>query len=234
MSNYGSDRLALYTFESVIKFLRCWTNLKLTSAPPMQLGEQYFKLHPEETDPIFGNPCDDVRHIKIWSRNKSCDSLPKFLVIGPQKTGTTALYTFLSLHPSISSNLPSPETFEEIQFFNGNNYYRGLDWYMNFFPSINATTSNSIQDSSNPRYYFEKSATYFDGELVPKRAHQLLPSAKLVVLLISPAKRAYSWFQHQRAHGDTIANNYSFYQVTKITKNQKTAHSHKKENEVKP
>jgi heparan sulfate N-deacetylase/N-sulfotransferase NDST2 len=57
MSNYGSDRLALYTFESVIKFLRCWTNLKISSAPPMQLGEQYFKLHPDESDPIWGNPC---------------------------------------------------------------------------------------------------------------------------------------------------------------------------------
>jgi heparan sulfate N-deacetylase/N-sulfotransferase NDST2 len=214
MSNYGSDRLALYTFESVIKFLRCWTNLKLSSAPPLQLGELYFKLHPEESDPIWGNPCDDQRHVKIWSRNKSCDSLPKFLVIGPQKTGTTALYTFLSMHPSVASNVPSPDTFEEIQFFNGNNYYRGLDWYMSFFPSNNVTITNSVHETSNPRYFFEKSATYFDGELVPKRAHQLLPSAKLVVILISPAKRAYSWYQHTRAHGDTVANNYSFYQVS--------------------
>lgn len=205
MSNYGSDRLALYTFESVIKFLRCWTNLKLTSAPPLQLGETYFKLHPDETDPIWGNPCDDPRHIKIWSRNKSCDTLPKFLVIGPQKTGTTALYTFLSLHPSVASNLPNPDTFEEIQFFNGNNYYRGLDWYQNFFP---------VQpNGTNGRYMFEKSATYFDGELVPRRAHALLPHAKLVTILISPAKRAYSWYQHIKAHGDPIANNYSFYQV---------------------
>ncbi|XP_055528555.1 bifunctional heparan sulfate N-deacetylase/N-sulfotransferase [Wyeomyia smithii] len=205
MSNYGSDRLALYTFESVIKFLRCWTNLKLTSAPPLQLGEIYFKLHPDETDPVWGNPCDDARHSKIWSRNKSCDTLPKFLVIGPQKTGTTALYTFLSMHPSVASNLPNPETFEEIQFFNGNNYYRGLDWYQNFFP---------VQpNGTGGRYMFEKSATYFDGELVPKRAHALLPKAKLVTILISPAKRAYSWYQHIRAHGDPIANNYSFYQV---------------------
>lgn len=74
------------------------------------------------------NPCDDQRHQKIWSRNKTCDQLPRFLVIGPQKTGTTALYTFLSIHPAISSNLPSPDTFEEIQFFNGKNYYKGLDW----------------------------------------------------------------------------------------------------------
>ncbi|GAB0094252.1 Bifunctional heparan sulfate N-deacetylase/N-sulfotransferase [Sergentomyia squamirostris] len=204
MSNYGSDRLALYTFESVIKFLQCWTNLKLTSAPPLQLGETYFKLHPDEVDPVWGNPCDDVRHIKIWSRNKSCESLPRFLVIGPQKTGTTALYTFLSMHPSIASNLPNPDTFEEIQFFNGNNYYRGLDWYMNFFP---------VQNNGSAKYMFEKSATYFDGDFVPKRAHALLPKAKIIMILISPAKRAYSWYEHIKAHGDLIANNYSFYQV---------------------
>lgn len=77
---------------------------------------------------VLKNPCDDLRHQKIWSKNKTCDQLPRFLVIGPQKTGTTALYTFLSIHPAISSNLPSPDTFEEIQFFNGKNYYKGLDW----------------------------------------------------------------------------------------------------------
>ncbi|XP_017779396.1 PREDICTED: bifunctional heparan sulfate N-deacetylase/N-sulfotransferase-like isoform X2 [Nicrophorus vespilloides] len=203
MSNYGNDRLALYTFESVIKFLQCWTNIKLSSDTPLQLAESYFKLYPEETDPIWGNPCDDPKHQKIWSKNKSCDSLPKFLVIGPQKTGTTALYTFLSIHPSIASNLPSTETFEEIQFFNANNYYKGLDWYMNFFPV----------DVNSSRYMFEKSATYFDGDLVPKRVHALLPHTKLVTILISPAKRAYSWYQHIKAHGDTIANNYSFHQV---------------------
>lgn len=205
MSNYGNDRLALYTFESVVKFLRCWTNIQLSSTAPLQLGETYFKLHPEEVDPVWGNPCDDARHKKIWSRTKNCDSVPRFLVIGPQKTGTTALYTFLSMHPSIASNVPSPDTFEEIQFFNGNNYYRGLDWYMNFFP---------VQpNGTNIKYMFEKSATYFDGEAVPRRAHALLPHAKIIVIMISPAKRAYSWYQHTRAHGDPTANNYSFYQV---------------------
>lgn len=218
MSNYGSDRLALYTFQSVIKFLQCWTNLKLASAPPVQLAEMYFRLHPEEVDPVWGNPCDDVRHKKIWSKTKNCDSLPKFLVIGPQKTGTTALYTFLSMHGSIASNIASPETFEEVQFFNGNNYYRGLDWYMDFFPSESLPNTSSPMPTQlgSPRFMFEKSATYFDGEAVPKRSHALLPHAKIVTILISPAKRAYSWYQHQRSHGDVIANNYSFYQVSQF------------------
>ncbi|KAJ1528835.1 hypothetical protein ONE63_007209 [Megalurothrips usitatus] len=208
MSNYGNDRLALYTFESVIKFVQCWTNLQLISVPPLQLAEKYFQMYPEEADPVWGNPCDDMRHEKIWSRNKTCEQLPRFLVIGPQKTGTTALYTFLSMHPEVSSNFPSQDTFEEIQFFNGKNYYRGLDWYMGFFP---------IPTNSTSRYLFEKSATYFDGDLVPRRAHALLPHAKLVTILISPARRAYSWYQHMRAHGDEIALNYSFHQVITAT-----------------
>lgn len=54
MSNYGNDRLALYTFESVIQFLQCWTNIKLNTAPPLQLAERYFKLYSEETDPVWG------------------------------------------------------------------------------------------------------------------------------------------------------------------------------------
>lgn len=75
---------------------------------------------------------------------------------------------------------------------------------MSFFPA-------SKNESS--RYLFEKSATYFDGELVPRRAHALLPRAKLITILLSPARRAYSWYQHTRVHGDPVANNYSFHAV---------------------
>lgn len=138
----------------------------------------------------FQNPCKDKRHFSLWSSNKSCSQLPDFLIIGPQKTGTTALYTFLTMHPSIKSSNPSPETFEEVQFFNGKNYYKGLDWYMNFYPPP------SIENSTTTKLYlFEKSATYFDGDLVPMRVHSLLPDAKIVTILISPVRRAYSWYQ---------------------------------------
>lgn len=204
MSNYGNDRLALYTFESVVKFLRCWTNVRLASAPPLALAEKYFQLRPDELNPLWGNPCDDIRHRRIWSKNKWCGTLPKLLIIGPQKTGSTALYTFLAMHPSLISNLPSPTTYEELQFFNNNNYLKGLDWYLNFFPPSLA---------NNSRIIFEKSATYFDGDLVPRRAHALLPNAKIIVILISPSKRAYSWYQHIRSHGDAVANNYTFHTV---------------------
>uniref|UniRef100_A0A8C3WH65 Bifunctional heparan sulfate N-deacetylase/N-sulfotransferase 1 n=1 Tax=Catagonus wagneri TaxID=51154 RepID=A0A8C3WH65_9CETA len=186
LSNYGNDRLGLYTFQHLVRFLRSWTNLRLQTLPPVQLAQKYFQLFSEEKDPLWQDPCEDKRHKDIWSKEKTCDRFPKLLVIGPQKTGTTALYLFLGLHPDLSSNYPSSETFEEIQFFNGHNYHKGIDWYMDFFPVPSNTTSD---------FYFEKSANYFDSELAPRRAAALLPKAKILSILINPADRAYSWYQ---------------------------------------
>uniref|UniRef100_A0A8C5LSL4 Bifunctional heparan sulfate N-deacetylase/N-sulfotransferase 1 n=1 Tax=Leptobrachium leishanense TaxID=445787 RepID=A0A8C5LSL4_9ANUR len=150
------------------------------------------------------SPCDDRRHKDIWSRDKTCDRLPKFLVVGPQKTGTTALYLFLLMHPYIMSNFPNPKTFEEVQFFSGNYYHKGIDWYMNFFPYPSNTSSD---------FLFEKSANYFSSEEVPKRVAALLPRAKIITILIDPSDRAYSWYQHQRSHEDPTALKFSFYEV---------------------
>ncbi|XP_019512089.1 PREDICTED: bifunctional heparan sulfate N-deacetylase/N-sulfotransferase 4 [Hipposideros armiger] len=204
LSNYGNDRLGSYTFLNLANFVQSWTHLKLQTLPPVQLAHKYFELFPEQRDPLWQNPCDDKRHKDIWSREKTCDHLPKFLVIGPQKTGTTALYLFLLMHPSVISNLPSPRTFEEIQFFNGNNYHKGIDWYMDFFP----TPSNITSD-----FLFEKSANYFHSEDAPKRAASLVPKAKIITILIDPSDRAYSWYQHQRSHEDPAALRFNFYEV---------------------
>nr|XP_020658441.1 bifunctional heparan sulfate N-deacetylase/N-sulfotransferase 4 [Pogona vitticeps] len=204
LSNYGNDRLGLYTFVNLASFVQGWTNLRLQTLPPLQLAQKYFELFPEQKDPLWQNPCDDRRHRDIWSRDKTCNHLPKFLVIGPQKTGTTALYLFLLMHPSIISNLPSPKTFEEVQFFNGNNYHKGIDWYMSFFPTPSNTTTDIL---------FEKSANYFHSEEAPKRAASLIPKAKIITILIDPSDRAYSWYQHQRSHEDAAALKFNFYEV---------------------
>lgn len=58
--------------------------------------------------------------------------------------------------------------------------------YMEYFPLPSNTSSD---------YYFEKSANYFDSEVTAARAAALLPKAKIITVLISPAERAYAWYQ---------------------------------------
>lgn len=74
--------------------------------------------------------------------------------------------------------------------------------------------------SSNRTIFFEKSANYFNELNAPLRIKSLLSDVKLILLTINPINRAYSWYQHQRFHNDTIATKYSFYDVLQLrTKN---------------
>uniref|UniRef100_A0A6Q2YG17 [heparan sulfate]-glucosamine N-sulfotransferase n=1 Tax=Esox lucius TaxID=8010 RepID=A0A6Q2YG17_ESOLU len=206
LSNYGNDRLGLYTFVHLADFISTWTHLQLLTLPPLQLAHRYFTLFPEQRQPLWQNPCDDKRHKDIWSKEKSCGRLPRTLVIGPQRTGTTALHLFLLMHPSISGprQLDGLSPYREVQFFNTNNYHKGIDWYMDFF---------SLPSNVSSDFLCEKSSSYFSSEEAPRRAAALLPKAKILTLLINPSDRAYSWYQHQRAVGEHVALRFSFYKV---------------------
>lgn len=105
------------------------------------------------------------------------------------------------MHPDVKSSLPSPATFEEVLFFNAN-YFKGIDWYFESFPP-----------RSDGTILFEKSANYFDNPSVPERLKGLLPDADIVIMLMDPADRAYSWYQHIKAHNDPIALKNSFNDV---------------------
>lgn len=53
LSNYGNDRLGLYTFKHLVRFLHSWTNLRLQTLPPVQLAQKYFQIFSEEKDPLW-------------------------------------------------------------------------------------------------------------------------------------------------------------------------------------
>uniref|UniRef100_A0A7M4EB41 [heparan sulfate]-glucosamine N-sulfotransferase n=1 Tax=Crocodylus porosus TaxID=8502 RepID=A0A7M4EB41_CROPO len=202
LSNYGNDRLGLYTFVNLANFVKSWTNLKLQTLPPVQLAHKYFELFPEQKDPLWQNPCDDKRHRDIWSRDKTCDHLPKFLVIGPQKTGEKMVnlnYLNKECDPKDSVSLP----FSIFNVFNSNSIFP-VPRYMGFFPSPSNVTTD---------FLFEKSANYFHSEEAPRRAASLIPKAKFITILIDPSDRAYSWYQHQRFHEDPTALKFNFYEV---------------------
>lgn len=102
------------------------------------------------------------------------DKLPSFLVIGAVKAATTWLTVQLQENPGIF--MPNPEP----HFFS-NEYHRGLDHYRHLFSA-----------AAPGQLIGEKSADYLAHPEAPHRAAELLPKARLVVLLRDPVERAYS------------------------------------------
>ena len=201
-SNYAGDNLAQKLFEELTYFVNKWTQIELLYKAPSELASIYFRIFPEEATPLWNLPCNTLhssRHADIYTGDITCKRTPAVIIVGPQKSGSTALLSFLVNLPELTASFKDTETFEEIQFFsNSTRYLYGPDWYQNRFPiPINTTL-------------IEKSATYFDNVLAPKRISSLLPNSRIVILLRDPIERAYSWYQHQRAHFNTIAIKYKF------------------------
>lgn len=119
-------------------------------------------------------------------------SLPDFLIIGAQKAGTTSLYSYLAEHPQLV-----PSFKKEVHFFDGgmradtDDYERGEAWYRAHFP---------IQHGARCKTY-EASPLYLFNPLAAGRIAQLLPRAKLIVLLRNPAERAISHYFHEIRRG---------------------------------
>ncbi|KAF5402591.1 Bifunctional heparan sulfate N-deacetylase/N-sulfotransferase [Paragonimus heterotremus] len=219
MTNYKGDRLALYLFDAVFKFVRHWTNLQLLSAPPAQLARLYasrFEFTGANDLPLYADPCSDSRSRAMWPSGWPCgsESLPQLVILGPQKTGSTALLHFLRLHPSLRANhYQFGTTFEELQFFSSDTLYsRGVRWYMDQF-------EHSLPNQSERVVRFEKSATYFTHHNAPARLHALLPQARLIVLLRNPIERALAWYQHSLAHRDPAAELLTFSELLHLGEN---------------
>lgn len=106
---------------------------------------------------------------------------PNFIIIGTVKGGTTSLYNYLTLHPSI---LPAIQ--KEVNFFNRNHIFqKGINWYLAHFPKI-PQNLNLIVGEASPNYM------YFPG--AAKRAFKSLPEVKLIVILRNPIDRAISHY----------------------------------------
>jgi hypothetical protein len=108
-------------------------------------------------------------------------TLPTFLGIGVPRAGTTWLHTFLSAHPEVY--LPTRR--KEVRFFD-RHYGQGREWYEDFFCGPEEATRYAAIGEISPQYLYD--------EACPARIAELLPEAKLIVMLRHPVDRAYSQF----------------------------------------
>lgn len=120
-------------------------------------------------------------------KNNSLSRMPDFLVIGPQKAGTTWIQRFFETRGDIGLPKGVKET-----FFFDRYYDRGIKWYGRHF-----------QFREPHRRSGEVATTYFHHPLAPTRILSELGRVPLIVTLRDPARRAFSLYLHLRRYGQT-------------------------------
>jgi hypothetical protein len=152
---------------------------------------------PAELIPRIPEPVRAVLRNAVWTYGRMTAfmrPLPDFLVIGAQKSGTTALYAYLRWHPAITG-----PPWKEVSFFD-RHYRRGARWYRGHFPSRPRTWLSSRRNGART-IVGEASPSYLFHPLGPQRVRETVPDARLIALLRDPVDRAYSHYQHEVALG---------------------------------
>ncbi len=126
-------------------------------------------------------------------------TLPNFLIIGAQKSGTTSLCRHLASHPSVY--IPAKK---EPHFFS----YEGRE---PVFRRHSKKTKNVINTLPEYRALFdgvsgesavgEGSTSYLHEEQSAGRIHHYAPEARLIAILREPVDRAWSHFHHSVRSG---------------------------------
>ncbi len=112
-------------------------------------------------------------------------SLPAFLIIGAQRSGTTSLYRYLVQHPRVAPAWPS----KGVHYFDLEPQ-RSLRWYRAHFPRASRGLTSG---EGAPYYLFHP--------LVAARVAQALPDVRVIVMLRDPVERAHSQYQQEFARG---------------------------------
>lgn len=104
-----------------------------------------------------------------------------FLVVGAQRSGTTALYRFLKQHPSICMS-----NTKEVHFFDNDNIFSSRCNYSIYHDHFININRKSMFGEVTPIYMYWKTA--------PARIKAYNPEMKLIFILKNPADRAYSHY----------------------------------------
>lgn len=119
---------------------------------------------------------------------------PDFMIIGTKRGGTTSLYNYLLAHPDVGPLFPGVANIKGIHFFDSK-FRKGTAWYRSHFPT------RLTRSLARRRIVGEASPYYLASPSAPRRASELVPNTKLIVLLRNPVERAYSHHKERRRNG---------------------------------
>jgi hypothetical protein len=145
-----------------------------------------FKRHPAFRQ--LKRPFDAAKHAvpSAWRRaTRGMRVLPSAVIVGAQKAGTTQLFAHLLTHPRVM-----PGVRKEIDYFS-RNAEKSVEWYRSQFP-LRATVSK------RRAHVIDGSPSYMAIPQALRQMHDVLPEARVIVILRDPVSRAFSHYQHRK------------------------------------
>ena len=150
---------------------------------------------------IFINDTVCSLYYRITSYKYKGNKFPDIVIIGAQKSATSALQNNLNRHPDIRMVESKYGNRTEVHFFNLN-YRKGKLWYKSHFKK-----DDKLWGEKTPNYIFKTEHH--------KRMYKTIPNAKLILCLRNPVTRAYSQWNMSVARFHKTGQSYSpFYKYT--------------------
>ncbi|MFB9359522.1 sulfotransferase domain-containing protein [Actinoplanes nipponensis] len=136
--------------------------------------------------------------VRYGERTSDQRPLPDFLVIGTKRGGTTSLWRYLIQHPLVPRLFPAWNT--KTSHYFEENWPRGEAWYRSHFPTVRQRAALERKHGAPPKVG-EAAPLYMFHPLVASRVAELMPRARMIVLLRDPVERAYSHWKERRTEG---------------------------------
>ena len=124
---------------------------------------------------------------------ESCISRLNFVVVGPQKAGTTWIDEVLRRHPDVALPSKTKET-----FFFDQRYTKGLEWYWRHFEGSPLRQKDATVGVFRVG---EAAPSYFADERARRRIASSQGSPKIIIALRDPVDRCYSLYRHHFLRG---------------------------------
>ena len=133
-----------------------------------------------------------------------------FIIIGAQRSGTTALSLNISKHPDLYINNNENRKISEVHFFDIN-WKKGIEWYKKQLKSENK--KNKIIGEKTPDLAYLS----YTFPLI----QSVNPFVKLIIIIRNPVERAYShWKLETKRNGEKLSFSKAVAFELKYLKNQ--------------
>lgn len=116
--------------------------------------------------------------------------LPNAYIIGFQRCGTTALYSYLAQHPDVMAGFAK----EARYFEDAARHARGINWYRSNF-ALTAQRALRERRTGRRAVIIDASAKYASHPHALRRIAAATPGARAVALVRDPVERAYSHYR---------------------------------------